>query len=35
MTALLTGTCEVRESLETAGALAVLDATNRWLANGR
>jgi hypothetical protein len=32
MTALLTGTCEVRESLETAGALAVLDATNRWLA---
>ena len=31
MTALLTGTCEVRESLETAGALAVLDATNRWL----
>jgi hypothetical protein len=35
MTALLTGTCEVRESLETAGALAVLDATNRWLAVGR
>lgn len=31
-TALLTGTCEVQESLETAGALAVLDATNRWLA---
>ena len=29
---LLTGTCEVQESLETAGALAVLDATNRWLA---
>ena len=34
-TALLTGSCEVRESLETAGALAVLDATNRWLAHGR
>lgn len=31
--ALLTGTCEIRESLETAGALAVLDATNRWLAH--
>jgi hypothetical protein len=35
MTAMLTGTCEIRESLETAGALAVLDATNRWLAHGR
>lgn len=35
MTALLTGTCEIRESAETAGALAVLDATNRWLAHGR
>lgn len=35
MTALLTGTCEIRESVETAGALAVLDATNRWLAHGR
>lgn len=34
MNALLTGTCEIRESLETAGALAVLDATNRWLAHG-
>ena len=34
-TAVLTGTCEVQESLETAGALAVLDATNRWLAIGR
>ncbi|MHB1329701.1 MAG: hypothetical protein ACYC2K_15995, partial [Gemmatimonadales bacterium] len=33
MNALLTGTCEIRESLETAGALAVLDATNRWLAH--
>ena len=35
MTALLTGTCEIRESAETAGALAVLDATNRWLAHER
>ena len=35
MNALLTGTCEIRESLETAGALAVLDATNRWLAHER
>ena len=30
-TLLLTGTCEVRESAETAGALAVLDAINRWI----
>lgn len=30
--ALLTGSCEVRDSAETASALAVLDATNRWLA---
>lgn len=35
MNALLTGTCETRDSLETAGALAVLDATNRWLAHGQ
>lgn len=35
MNALLTGTCEIRESLETAAALAVLDATNRWLAHER
>src|SRR5262249_35579641 len=28
---LTTGTAEIRESPETAGALAVLDATNRWL----
>jgi hypothetical protein len=28
---LLTGTCEVKESLETASALAVLNATNRWV----
>jgi hypothetical protein len=28
---LLTGSCEIRESAETSAALAVLDATNRWL----
>ena len=28
---LLTGTCELRESPETAAVLAVLDATNRWI----
>jgi hypothetical protein len=28
---ILTGACEVRESAETAGVLAVLDATNRWI----
>ena len=28
---LLTGTCEVADSAETAAVLAVLDATNRWL----
>jgi hypothetical protein len=28
---LLTGTCEIRDSAETASALAVLDATNRWI----
>jgi hypothetical protein len=33
--ALLTGTCEVKESPETASVLAVLDATNRWLAYPR
>lgn len=33
--AMLTGSCEVRESAETAGVLAVLDATNRWIAHGR
>jgi hypothetical protein len=32
---LLTGTCEVRDSQETASTLAVLDATNRWAAQGR
>jgi hypothetical protein len=29
--ALLTGSCELRESAEVSAALAVLDATNRWL----
>jgi hypothetical protein len=29
--ALLTGTAEVRDGLETASVLAVLDATNRWM----
>lgn len=28
---LLTGSCELKESPETASVLAVLDATNRWL----
>lgn len=28
---MLTGSCEVKESPETASVLAVLDATNRWL----
>lgn len=34
-TVLLTGTCEVKESPETASVLAVLDATNRWLSSTR
>jgi hypothetical protein len=34
-TMLLAGTCEVKESPETASVLAVLDATNRWLSNVR
>jgi hypothetical protein len=29
--ALLTGSCEIKDSPETASVLAVLDATNRWL----
>ena len=29
---LLTGSCEIKDSLETAAVLAVLDATNRWMA---
>ncbi|MGZ8457698.1 MAG: hypothetical protein ACXWZ4_13950 [Gemmatirosa sp.] len=32
---LLTGSCEVREGVEAAAVLAVLDATNRWIARGR
>ena len=32
---LLTGTCEVKDNPETASVLAVLDATNRWLAHPR
>ena len=32
-TAMLTGSCEVKDSLETASVLAVLDATNRWIAH--
>jgi len=30
-TALLTGSCEIKDSPETASVLAVLDATNRWI----
>jgi hypothetical protein len=33
--ALLTGSCEIKDSAETASALAVLDATNRWIAVSR
>lgn len=32
--ALLTGSCALRDSAETAGVLAVLDATNRWIEGG-
>jgi hypothetical protein len=35
VSALLTGSCEVRENPETASVLAVLDATNRWMAYGK
>lgn len=31
----LTGSCEMKESPETASVLAVLDATNRWLGRAR
>jgi hypothetical protein len=34
-TSLRTGTCELGESQEQASVLAVLDATNRWLASRR
>jgi hypothetical protein len=30
---LLTGSCQIRDSAETAAVLAVLDATNRWMAS--
>ena len=30
--ALMTGSAEVKDSAETAAVLAVLDATNRWVA---
>ena len=33
--ALLTGSAEIKESSETAGVLAILDATNRWIDYGR
>ena len=32
---LLTGSCEIRDSAETAAVLAVLDATNRWIAHAK
>jgi hypothetical protein len=35
VSALLTGSCELRENPETASVLAVLDATNRWIAYGK
>ena len=33
--ALLTGSCEIKDSPETASVLAVLDATNRWIAHAK
>jgi hypothetical protein len=30
-TALLTGSAEIKDGIETASVLAVLDATNRWV----
>ncbi|GAC1650524.1 MAG: hypothetical protein NVS4B3_09440 [Gemmatimonadaceae bacterium] len=33
--ALLTGSCEIKDSPETASALAVLDSTNRWMAHSK
>jgi hypothetical protein len=32
---ILTGSCEIKDSPEIASVLAVLDATNRWIARGR
>jgi len=31
----LTGSCMIKDSIETASALAVLNATNRWVESGR
>lgn len=33
-TTILSGSCEIRDGLETAAALAVLDATERWMERG-
>jgi len=33
-TTILSGSCEVRDGVETAAALAVLDATERWMERG-
>jgi hypothetical protein len=33
--AFLSGTCEIKDSPETASVLAVLDATNRWMGHAR
>ena len=33
--AMLTGSCEIKDSPETASVLAVLDATNRWISRER
>ncbi len=33
--AFLSGTCEIKDSPETASVLAVLDATNRWITHAR
>jgi hypothetical protein len=33
--AFLSGTCEIKDSPETASVLAVLDATNRWIGHAR
>lgn len=34
-TTLLTGSCEIKDSPETASVLSVLDATNRWMGRDR
>ncbi|HEX6158959.1 MAG TPA: hypothetical protein VF111_02260 [Thermoanaerobaculia bacterium] len=33
--AFLSGTCEIKDSPETASVLAVMDATNRWITHAR